>query len=139
MGIIFREYEAGDVFKVKLRVDDSMGLPIGDIPGISWTIEVDGEVAACFGLHNEVGGIATLWAYGSEQIRGYGRDIIKFGKSFTDDAINVLKFQRIQAVVRADRPEYVRFIELFGFEKEGLMRKAAATGDDIYLYSRVEG
>jgi len=138
VGIEFKPYEKDDVFKVRMREGDTLGMPVGNIPGPAWTLFDNGAVVACVGLHHEVGNIATLWAYGSDAIRGNGRTIVKFGKRWLDYAINDMRFQRIQAVVREDREEYCRFIEIFGFEKEGLMRKAAANGGNIWLYSRVE-
>lgn len=45
---------------------------------------------------------------------------------------------RVQCTVRAGFPFLQKFIELIGFEKEGLMRKFGPEGDDYFLYSRVK-
>lgn len=49
-----------------------------------------------------------------------------------------LGLRRIQCTVRTGFPFLVKFIELFGFEREGLMRKFGPEGDDYYLYARVK-
>jgi len=48
-----------------------------------------------------------------------------------------LNFRRLETAVRTDFPEAVRWIELLGFTREGLMRAYDAAGDDYYLYSRI--
>lgn len=137
MGIEFNPYEDGDVFAVRLRDGDPLGSPVCDYPGPAWSLKSGDEVLMCFGIHLVGAGSGMLWAFFSDEARGHGLKIIKFAKPIIDGAFEKYRYHRIQAIVRADREEYQRFIELFGFEKEGLMRQATANRQDIWLYSRV--
>lgn len=51
---------------------------------------------------------------------------------------SVLKTRRTQVTIRAGYPFLIKWIELLGFEREGLMRKFGPEGDDYYLYARVK-
>jgi len=45
-----------------------------------------------------------------------------------------LKVNRVSGLVRADNIEAQRFDEALGFRREGIIRKGAADGTDLYLY-----
>jgi hypothetical protein len=47
------------------------------------------------------------------------------------------RFARVEAYIDPNFPQAVRWIELLGFQREGLMRKFTPAGADNYLYSRV--
>lgn len=136
--VVIRPYEEDDVFKVKIRLGDPLGAVVGNYPGPAWTMEEDGEVLAVMGITAIASGIGLVWSFISDEARGHGKTMLKFGREKMKLALTEMRFHRLQAVVRADREEYQRFIELLGFEKEGLMRKGCANGDDLWLYSRIE-
>jgi RimJ/RimL family protein N-acetyltransferase len=96
-----------------------------------------GRVLACLGVVEEAPRIAALWMMASEQARGHGLKMRKFGNMLLDMLFFDLGYHRVQVIVRVDRPEYQRWAEMFGFEKEGRMRKALPNGDDVLLYARV--
>ena len=142
MGVKFRKYREGDVFRVRIRHGDALNGPVCDFPGPSWTMigEEFGEdrPLLVFGIINAAPGVGTLWAYISDDARGHGVAMVKFGRARMDEAFEIMKYNRVQAVVRTDRPEYERFIELLGFEKEGTMRNGSVGGEhDVFLYSRI--
>ena len=138
MGLEVTPYQEGDVFKVKIRLGDPLGHPVNDEGGPAWTLRDGDKILACVGLKDGNCGIATFWSFISDEARGHGLLMVKKGREIIRNGFEVHKYFRIQAVVRADKEEYSRFIELFGFEREGLMRKAALNKSDIYLYSIVE-
>lgn len=135
---MIRPYEEDDVFKVKIRLGDPLGAVVGNYPGPAWTMEKDGRVIAVMGITAVSGGIGLVWSFISDEARGHGKMMVKFAREKMKFALTEMRFHRLQAVVREDRPEYQRFAELMGFQKEGLMRKACANGDDLWLYSRIE-
>jgi hypothetical protein len=49
-----------------------------------------------------------------------------------------LNIRRTQVTIRAGYPFLIKWIELLGFQREGLMRKFGPEGDDYYLYARVK-
>jgi len=42
---------------------------------------------------------------------------------------------RIQALCRGDDEKYAKFLEMFGFELEGTLRRYNAAGDDYHMYA----
>jgi RimJ/RimL family protein N-acetyltransferase len=135
----FRPYQQGDVFELEIREGDDYGTSTiyeYDDDVLSFTLEVDGTPVMCWGIVEADQGVGHLWAYISDAARGHGLTIVKFARRVINNAIRFM-FHRIQATVRADDEEYTRFIELFGLNKEGLMRKATVNQMDLWLYARV--
>lgn len=139
MGLELVEYEQGDVYRVKIRLGDPLGGSVTDLKQPAWTLlDEEGNALLCFSILPEgTSGIATFFAYVSDDARGHGHYMLKTGRRIVERSFKHLNLHRIQAIVRADKVEYQRWIELLGFEKEGLMRKAAANKSDVWLYSRV--
>lgn len=50
----------------------------------------------------------------------------------------LVKARRTQVTIRKGFPFLLKWIEMLGFEREGLMRKFGPEGDDYYLYARVK-
>ena len=139
MAARFVEYVKGDAFRVKVRLGDTMGEGIQEIPGAAWTLEdEDGNALMCFGISNPEHGISTLWSYISDDARGHGLQIVKFARPRIAAAMKALELRRLQAIVRADKPEYERFIKLFGFEFEGRIRRVTTDNKDVLMFSRIE-
>jgi hypothetical protein len=46
--------------------------------------------------------------------------------------------RRTQTLIRKGYPFLIKWIELLGFEQEGLLRKFGPEGDDYYMYARVK-
>lgn len=130
-------YEEGDVFKLDLREGDSLGIPPMDMPSPAWTMKEDGNPIACGGIMHVGGGVGVVWVQATDKVRGHGLKLCRFAKQAVQIVFEEMKFHRIQATVRADRPEYRRWAEMMGFECEGLMRKATPNQQDVYLYARV--
>ncbi len=101
-------------------------------------VVIEDEVVACFGLTFDSEGVYKIWAIISDEARGHGRLMIKFMRSTIASAYEKLGIHRLTAVVRADMPEYSRFIELLGFDYEGTMRKASPNKTDLKVYGRLK-
>jgi len=134
----FYHYQEGDVFRINLREGDTLGGVAEEVAGPAWSMkDEEGNVLLSFGILPSSETVGNLWAFISDDARGHGIKMIKFGRAVVEHGLTEKGFRRIQSIVRADRPEYQRFTEALGFTKEGLMRKAAPNGDDLWLYSRV--
>lgn len=86
-----------------------------------------------------IGGVAELWSergivWGVLD-QSIGRAMVPIHRAVRR-ALEVSPLRRIEAHVAAEHPEGHRWIELLGFEREGLMR-AFWQGHDYVLYSRV--
>ena len=138
MVVKFHHYEEGDVFRVKARDGDDLGGEFQEVAGPAWSLkDDDNNVYLSFGLlpSNE-GKIGNLWAVVSDDARGHGIKMIKFARAVIDHALKEKGFARIQSIVREDKPEYYRFSQAVGLEAEGLMKKAAPDGGNLYLFAR---
>ena len=130
-------YTEGDASKLDIREGDGLGIPPMDQPPPAWTMKKDGRPIACGGIVHVGGGIGVVWVQVTDEARGYGLKLCRFARTAVRIVFEDMKFHRIQATVRADRPEYMRWAELMGFECEGLMKKAAPDKTDLFLYARV--
>ena len=63
--------------------------------------------------------------------------MLKNIKKYLEDIINEKNYQRIQASIRADFKDGIRFAEWFGMESEGLMRKYGPDGKDYLRLARI--
>ncbi len=45
-------------------------------------------------------------------------------------------FQRVEAYVDPEFPQAIKWAEMLGFEREGLMKRFTPSGQDQYLYAR---
>ena len=70
------------------------------------------------------------WVYHTIEICGIIKDQLK----------KILMFHhRIQATCNVKDEKYGRFLEIFGFEQEGVLRHYNKLGEDHYMYSIISG
>ncbi len=131
-------YAAGDVYRIQVRLGDPMGGPLTECSGAKWSMKVDGKIVACIGLQPEYDGVGNLWAYISDDARGHGREMFRAGARFINGMFE-MGYHRIQCVIRKDRPEYARWIRLFGFKEEGCLIQATTDRKDVFIYAKVKG
>lgn len=139
MVVEFRPYRKGDVFELELRVGDDYGskqIYEYEDDVIAFTLLEDDKPIMCWGIVEMLPGVGHMWAYITDEARGHGIAIVRHGRRIIDRTLGTI-FHRLQSNVRADSEEYMRFTELFGFEKEGLMRQATADRKDLWMYARV--
>lgn len=82
-------------------------------------------------------GFGECWLVPSIHVKRYAKSVYKTAVEFIADTTEKLGLYRVQAVIMADNPVHVRWIERLGFEREGLMRKFGPNKEDKYLYARV--
>ena len=111
---------------------------IDEEPGPTWTVLVDNVPVALYGFAESSPGVYDLWGVGTEELRGHGVALVKHVREILVLAFELLEVHRIQTTCRTDRPEYVRFIELFGFQREGVMRQLAPDRSDLIIFSKVK-
>jgi len=107
--------------------------------GNAVTVSKSGEVVFIGGvspLHNHVGEGFFIFSENFPSVfKQHAKEIIKGMRDYI--ALHMFKFRRIQTHVRTDFPEARRFIEVLGFQCEGVMRNYTPDNKDAYLYSRV--
>ena len=135
----WRPYVTGDIGLIKARAVDDFDHDMFEECGEAWTLWEEHRPVAIFGIAPVDEGVGMFWGVVSDDARGRGvrwiRRRMTFVQRWLMQQMNV--YRRLQTTIRLDR-EYQRFIELLGFQNEGLMRKIAADGGDLWLYSRVD-
>lgn len=100
--------------------------------GPCWSVFVGGRVVACGGLCAQWEGRAVAWAIISE-----GAPLV----AVTRSAIHVLGLpgipRRVECFVDVSFQEGIRWAEMLGFQREGLMRAFSPDGRDHLLFARV--
>lgn len=116
----------------ELIADPQYGVSI-ERAGQSYTVWVDGAPILCAGLIPLWQDRATAWALVSMHAGRHFFSIHRAVRGFLKQA----PYRRIEATVQAGFPEAWRWIQLLGFEHEGLMRAYAPDGSDHHLFARV--
>lgn len=129
--------QPGDVEQLKVRPGDALGVPPKDEVGFGWTMKKGGRPIGCGGFFTISEGVGMVWVILSDEVRGHGKKLCQFARDATQIAFEEMGWHRIQSAVRCDKPEYQRWAELMGFEKEGRLRKATPDKVDLFLYARV--
>ena len=114
-----------------------LGAPMQDYDLPAWTAFEGSKAIACLGLQENGKGIYTLWGIVSDDAQGHGRAAVKFGRERIQKAFELLGAHRVQSAVRADNPEYNRFIKLLGLRYEGCALKATESKHDLNIYARI--
>lgn len=135
--IVIDGYKKGDVYKLKLREGDGFGVPPEEEIGFGWTMKKDGHPIGCGGFVHVDDGIGLVWMMMTDEVRGHGMKLCRFARRAVKIAFEEMGWHRIHAAVRVDRPEYMRWAQLMGFQCEGRLRKAAPDKTDLYVYARV--
>ncbi len=95
---------------------------------------IDGEiVVACAGFISQTEGRTMVWAILS---RMAGRSMVRLHR-VVERALAMHQFRRIETFVVEGFDAGVRWVEMLGFEREGLMRAYLEDGQNAWLYARV--
>ena len=136
--VVCQTYQLGDREYLDGREGDLLGgEEFDEESGPTWTLLVDGFPMAIFGYVNVSPGVYEMWSEVSDLARGHGLAAIRLVNQIQEMAFRNLEMHRLQATCRADREEYTRFLEIMGFEREGVLRQVTPNRKDLILYSMV--
>lgn len=128
----------------EMRIQDKQALIISLLPddffdvarnlGPALSAEVDGRIVACAGIgvikeYNS----GTLWACLAQHS---GRHFVRLDRC-ARRLLEIPRLRRIEATTEADFAQGRRWLELLGFQSEGIMRKYGPDGADHVRYARV--
>lgn len=99
-----------------------------------WSAFDGDQLVAIGGLYKEHDACATAWSFLLPSTAKHMRALTRFSA----DVFARAPFVRIQAHVVPTFPPAIRWIELLGFSREGLLRKFTPSGQDMLLYSRIK-
>ena len=108
----------------------------------TFTYVKDGEILAIYGIYpldlTDQPHRCVAWSVFSRNMK-YGCNYIGIIKSL----VKMLKvshnagYNRIEAVIRPEHQQAIDFIELLGFNKEGMMTSFFSKESDAYLYAKI--
>lgn len=98
-------------------------------PAIS--AEVNGRIIACAGIATWIG-MGTLWAFVAQDAGSYFVRLDRCVRRL----IEIPKLRRIEASTEVDFSQGCRWLEILGFQSEGVMRKYGPNGEDHMRYAR---
>lgn len=100
--------------------------------GPSITGLVNGRVMGCCGIASPGFGIGTLWAFVAQDS---GPHFIRLDRCVRR-LLEIPKLRRIEASAETDFRNGCRWLEMLGFQSEGVMRKYGPHGEDHMRYAR---
>jgi RimJ/RimL family protein N-acetyltransferase len=92
---------------------------------------------ACAGIMRYGGHCGEVWLVPGELWRRYAKTAVPLGRRLLDLWQRHYRLARLQAVVAADDETAIRFVEHYGFQREGLLRAFADDGSDMLMYARI--
>lgn len=134
-------FEPGHVERMKLqhRQINALSVATGQylfalkVGGLSATAMDGATVLACAGIVIEPFGSGTLWSFVSDEA---GRHFVRLDRCVRR-MLSIPRLRRIDATTEVGFAQGCRWLEMLGFENEGVMRKYGPDGADHYRYARV--
>lgn len=147
-GVTFRAFAPDDVLALDVQPSQrgQLGIyePVLDLThgrmleasGPAWTA-VQGERVLCCAGFGEAFGTAHAYCWA---LLGRGLGGAHFAlRRFIAERMAEAPYRRIEAMVRAGCKAEVQWVELLGFEREGLLRAWGPKGEDHLVYALVRG
>jgi hypothetical protein len=130
-----------DRIKGDLLHDWAKSRPIDCLTEWSKSLYVGDELVAvggAFMLWAPQSGVAEMWMLLGSKADKYKIEVVKRAREVIAMAFDELRLHRMQAVVRADFPEGLRFIEHLNFLPEGRLRCYTEDVCDALMFSIVK-
>jgi hypothetical protein len=96
----------------------------------------DGKLVAAFGVLDATDKRGVAWAVLSPDLR---REMVFLHKKVKAALDGAHKYTRIEATIEKSFTAGIRWIELLGFKREGLLHKYGRDGSDHYMFARCYG
>ena len=141
--MIVRPWQLGDTDRVQLQPAQqymrgwaNLSADLTDLSdsGLVWTGEYNGTVLGIAGLVPQWENRALAWALISDAAGPHFRKFHGAVSRFLEAS----DFRRIEATVDVDFEAGKRWMNLLGFQYEGLMRAYRPDGADMLMYARVK-
>lgn len=117
-------------------VEDLKVSPDSDFWDYAYALEADREVIACMGYWEHWPGCGRAWSFLSPSARNYKVSLHKSALSLIAEVRAKAEIFRVEATVKDGFDVAARWVEVLGFEREGLMKSYTGRGEDYILYAR---
>lgn len=108
-----------------------------DKHGPAYTITNNGHIVCCAGLmlYGDYSGEA--WLLPGPRFLRHAKSVVRATHRWLEKWQRDYGLVRLQATVDADNTAAIRFVEHYGFEREGLLRGAGPGASDLLMYARI--
>jgi len=106
-------------------------------PELSWSGVHNGHLVGAGGIIPIWDGVAECWLVGGWRLGSHKVSAVRALTVTLARLVKEQQLRRLQAIVRADWDQAVRFVEFLRFEREGLLRGYGPDGSDHYVYARI--
>lgn len=126
------------MFKGNLkRIPESVLYRLADSPYMKTICNPDGFPIMVIGVVPINIGIGEVFILPG---KGWVYHTIEVCRMIKTDLKRIMLFHhRVQATCNTKDEKYSRFLEMFGFEREGVLRHYNSLGEDFYMYSIISG
>lgn len=138
-----RRFNLGDLEQIELS-EEAKGLDkiINKVEatyeaGPAYTVLMDGRIVCCGGVSVIWQGFGEAWTRVDVRAKEHPRTVLKIHRMALDRIIAAHRFHRVQALALASWRTSWRFLEILGFDREGVLSKMGPNGEDFYLYAKV--
>jgi hypothetical protein len=108
------------------------------VPEMSFTGVAEQGLVCCAGINPLWEGVGEAWVIASSLLHENRMAVVRATKRLLWQMITHQNFWRVQACVRTDWPEAMRYAEFFGMQNEGVMKRYGPDGSDYYRYAWVK-
>ena len=106
--------------------------------GVGYTVYYNATVpVACGGIDLMWDHVGEAWMLLSPYVNLYRVAVTRAVRNRLAYLTSRMELNRVQAVIRVTDKPSIRYIEMLGFEKEGILRQYGTDGTDYYMYGRV--
>lgn len=101
--------------------------------GLAYTGFDGTRVVGCAGIVTQFAGVGTLWAVLADDSR---RHFVAIHRT-VERVLGMVRLRRLEASSEVDFAQGCRWLELLGFQSEGVMRSYGPDGKDHFRYAKV--
>lgn len=107
----------------------------------TYALEFDGKTIALLGMYKVHDTTAQLWLIGTDDLKRFSAPFVKLCRrllltEFLEHKTRPLN--RVQAEVRMDRPDWIAFMKVLGFQEEGIMKCFYTDKTDALMMARIK-
>lgn len=104
----------------------------------AWTVLDAGNPILCGGIYELNKAVGEAWTLVSTDFIDADLRVIIEVVRYIKDVLDRVDYTRVQSNTEVSFKEGQRFLEMLGFEKEGIARKYTPTGEDSVLYAKIK-
>ena len=134
--MVVQQYKSGDVYKAEWNEPATPQMDGLFMSNRAFTFLLEDEVVAIMGFSEMWKGCGVVYMLVSDEVRGHGLELAKEVRKALKIAVAFYNSRKVYALVDDRYDKFKRWIDLFGFVPEYVMKKAGLEGQDMIGYSQ---